>query len=141
MFGPPLGGKLIDRFGPKPVMSGGLLVSALGFVFIATVCLNNASAVLLVIGLGIMGLGLGFVMGAPTNYMVLENTNPSQSGAAIATIALVRQIGTTVAPALLLGFVAASPGAAGFFQMLMCAAAFCVISLVLMAFYRKQPLE
>lgn len=141
MFGPPLGGKLIDRFGPKPVMSGGLLVSALGFVFIATVCLNNASAVLLVIGLGIMGLGLGFVMGAPTNYMVLENINPSQSGAAIATIALVRQIGTTVAPALLLGFVAASPGAAGFFQMLMCAAAFCVISLVLMAFYRKQPLE
>ena len=141
MFGPPIGGKLIDRFGPKPVMSGGLLVAALGFIFIATVCLGHPSSVLLVVGLSIMGLGLGFAMGAPTNYMVLENTSPQESGAAIATIALVRQIGTTVAPALLLGFVAASPGAQGFFQMLICAAGFCLISLVLMVFYRKEPLS
>lgn len=141
MFGPPIGGKLIDRFGPRPVMSGGLLVAALGFIFIATVCLSHPSSVLLIVGLGIMGLGLGFAMGAPTNYMVLENTTPQESGAAIATIALVRQIGTTVAPALLLGFVAASPGAPGFFQMLLCAAGFCLVSLVLMAFYRKEPVS
>ena len=70
-----------------------------------------------------MGLGMGFAMGAPTNYMVLENTSPTESGAAIATIALVRQVGTTVAPALLLGFVSATPGAQGFFHMLLCAAA------------------
>ncbi len=139
MFGPPLGGKLIDRFGPKPVMSGGLLVAAAGFAFIACVSLESGSGVLLVAGLSVMGLGLGFAMGAPTNYMVLENTSPQESGAAIATITLVRQIGTTVAPALLLGFVEATPGAGGFFQMLMCAAAFCVISLVCMAFYRKEP--
>lgn len=31
MFGPPLGGKFIDRFGPKPVMMGGLAVAAAGF--------------------------------------------------------------------------------------------------------------
>lgn len=31
MFGPPIGGKLIDKFGPKPVMMGGLSVAAAGF--------------------------------------------------------------------------------------------------------------
>lgn len=138
MFGPPLGGKLIDRFGPKPVMSAGLVMAALGFVFLAFVSLGSGSAVLLVVGLSIMGLGMGFCMGAPTNYMILENTSPAESGSAIATIALVRQIGTTLAPALLLGFVSSYPGAQGFFLMLLTAAAFCVISLVCMAFYRKE---
>lgn len=138
MFGPPLGGKLIDRFGPKPVMSGGLVAAAVGFAFLAFVSLNSDSAVLFVVGLGIMGLGMGFCMGAPTNYMILENTSSEESGSAIATIALVRQIGTTLAPALLLGFVSAYPGAHGFFLMLLCAAAFCLISLVCMAFYRKE---
>ena len=138
MFGPPIGGKLIDKFGPKPVMMGGLSVAAAGFLFLAFVSLNSANAILLIVGLSIMGLGMGFAMGAPTNYMVLENTSPTESGVAIATIALVRQVGTTVAPALLLGFVSATPGAQGFFHMLLCAAAFCIISLVCMAFYRKK---
>lgn len=137
MFGPPLGGKLIDRFGPKPVMSGGLIVAALGFAFLAFVSLGSGSALLLVVGLSIMGLGMGFCMGAPTNYMILENTSPEESGSAIATIALVRQIGTTLAPALLLGFVSSYPGAQGFFLMLLTAAAFCIISLLCMAFYCK----
>ena len=123
MFGPPIGGKLIDKFGPKPVMMGGLSVAAAGFLFLAFVSLNSENAILLIVGLSIMGLGMGFAMGAPTNYMVLENTSPTESGAAIATIALVRQVGTTVAPALLLGFVSATPGAQGFFHMLLCAAA------------------
>lgn len=138
LFGPPLGGKMIDRFGPKPVMSFGLAVAAAGFLFLAFVSLESSSTVLLIVGLGIMGFGMGFAMGAPTNYMILENTSPEESGAAIATIALVRQIGTTVAPAVLLGFVAASPGAQGFFQMLVCAAGFCLIALVCMLFYRRE---
>ena len=93
MFGPPIGGKLIDKFGPKPVMMGGLSVAAAGFLFLAFVSLNSANAILLIVGLSIMGLGMGFAMGAPTNYMVLENTSPTESGAAIATIALVQSSG------------------------------------------------
>ena len=141
LFGPPLGGKLIDRFGPKPVMSFGLAVAAAGFLFLAFVSLGSSSAVLLIVGLGIMGFGMGFAMGAPTNYMILENTSPAESGSAIATIALVRQVGTTVAPAILLGFVAASPGEQGFFQMLVCAAGFCLIALVCMLFYRRERFQ
>ena len=138
MFGPPLGGKLIDKFGPKPVLMSGLAIAALGFLMLAFVSLNGANAVLLIAGLAVMGLGMGFAMGAPTNYMILQNTSPAESGSAIATIALVRQIGTTVAPAILLGFVTASPGASGFFSMLVCAAAFCVVALLCMLAYRGK---
>lgn len=138
MFGPPMGGKLIDEFGPKPVLMSGLGIAAAGFLFLAFVSLNCANAVLLIIGLSIIGLGMGFAMGAPTNYMILENTDPAESGSAIATIALVRQIGTTVAPAVLLGFTTAQPGASGFFQMLVCAAGFCLVSLAVMVLYRKR---
>lgn len=42
-----------------------------------------------------------------------------------------------MAPAVLLGFVTALPGAAGFSQMLACAAAFCLLALVCMLAYRK----
>lgn len=76
MFGPPIGGKLIDKFGPKPVMMGGLSVAAAGFLFLAFVSLNSANAILLIVGLSIMGLGMGFAMGAPTNYMVLGKHEP-----------------------------------------------------------------
>lgn len=138
MVGPPLGGKLIDKFGPKPVLMGGLAVAALGFCMLAFASFNSGNAVLLIAGLLVMGLGMGFAMGAPTNYMILENTSPAESGSAIATIALVRQIGTTVAPAILLGFVSATPGAQGFFNMLLCAAMFCVLSLACMVFYKKH---
>lgn len=137
MFGPPIGGKLIDKFGPKPVLMSGLAVATAGFFMLAFASQGGANAALLIASLCVMGLGMGFAMGAPTNYMILENTSPEESGAAIATIALVRQVGTTVAPAILLGFVAASPGAVGFFQMLVCAAAFCLLALVCMVGYRK----
>ena len=85
MFGPPLGGKLIDKFGPKPVLMSGLAIAAVGFFMLALASLGSANAVLLIAGLAVMGLGMGFAMGAPTNYMILENTSPAESGSAIAT--------------------------------------------------------
>lgn len=138
MFGPPLGGKLIDKMGPRPVLMSGLAIAALGFIMLAFASYNSGNAVLLIAGLAIMGLGMGFAMGAPTNYMILQNTNPSESGAAIATIALVRQIGTTVAPAILLGFTTSQPDAQGFFGMLVCAASFCIIAFACMIAYRNR---
>lgn len=138
MIGPPVGGKLIDKFGAKPVMLFGLVVSVVGYAFLALISVPTHSPILLIIGLSIMGLGMGFTMGAPTNYMILENTDPSESSAAIATIALVRQMGTTLAPAILLGFVVANPGVIGFQQMLLCVAFFCGLSILCMLFYKKK---
>lgn len=139
MFGRRLAGKLIDKFGPKTRYDGRPLRGGRG-LFIPRVRKSeqrkrNSAHRRLVY----YGLGYGFCDGQhPPTTWCSENTSPTESGAAIATIALVRQVGTTVAPALLLGFVSATPGAQGFFHMLLCAAAFCIISLVCMAFYRKE---
>ena len=140
IVGPPLAGKFIDRFGAKPVLMSGLVVMIAGFLFLAFVAAKSPSVPLLVLGLAIVGLGMGFAMGAPTNYMILENTDPKDSNSAIATIALVRQIGTSLAPAVLVGFISQSSGMLGYQQMLVCVAVFNAISFVLMLFYRERAL-
>ena len=140
IVGPPLAGKFIDRFGAKPVLMSGLVVMIAGFLFLAFVAAKSPSVPLLVLGLAIVGLGMGFAMGAPTNYMILENTDPKDSNSAIATIALVRQIGTSLAPAVLVGFISQGSGMLGYQQMLVCVAMFNAISVVLMLFYRERAL-
>ena len=140
IVGPPLAGKFIDRFGAKPVLMSGLVVMIAGFLFLAFVAAKSPSVPLLVLGLAIVGLGMGFAMGAPTNYMILENTDPKDSNSAIATIALVRQIGTSLAPAVLVGFISQGSGMLGYQQMLVCVAVFNAISFVLMLFYRERTL-
>ena len=54
---------------------------------------------------------MGMAMGAPTNYMILENTSKQDSTSAIATITLIRQIGTSLAPAIFVGLIASGAGA------------------------------
>jgi MFS family permease len=137
MIGPPTGGRLIDRFGPKPVLMTGLGIMAAGYLFLALVVAVQPSAPLLVLGLAVAGLGMGFSMGAPTNYMILENTDDKDAASAIATITLVRQIGTSVGPAIFVGFLDASAGMLGYQQMLACVVAFCLIGMALMLFYHS----
>ena len=132
----PVGGKVIDRVGPKPVLMGGLAVSIGGLLYLALVAVAAPSAPALVAGLAIVGAGMGFAMGAPTNYMILENTGEDQSASAIATLTLIRQIGTSVAPAVYVGLIASAPGLAGYQNMLLCVALFNACALVTMLFYR-----
>jgi prophage DNA circulation protein len=49
-------------------------------------------------------------MGTPLNYMMLENTDENQSNSALATLSLVRSIGTAIAPAIMVGFIAHAGG-------------------------------
>ncbi|MBQ3301879.1 MAG: MFS transporter [Eggerthellaceae bacterium] len=133
----PVGGKLIDKLGPKPVLMGGLCVSIAGLVFLALVAVAAPSAGKLIAGLAIVGAGMGMAMGAPTNYMILENVDKSQSTSAIATITLIRQIGTSVAPAIFVGMIASAPGLEGYQRMLMCVALFNALAFVAMLLYRS----
>ena len=133
----PLGGRVIDRIGPKPVLLIGFSVGIAGLLYLALVAVAAPSLPTLLIGLFIVGAGMGFAMGAPTNYMILENTDPRDSTQAIATITLVRQIGTSLAPAILTGLIAASPGLAGYQHMLLAVVAFNACALVTMLFYHS----
>ena len=132
----PVGGKLIDKVGPKPVLITGLSISSVGLLYLAFIAVAAPSFVTLVAGLAIVGAGMGLSMGAPTNYMILENTDKKESSSAIATITLIRQIGTSLAPAIYVGLIASTPGLAGYQHMLLCVALFNVLALVTMLFYR-----
>lgn len=140
MAGPPLGGKLIDRFGAKPVLAFGLVVATAGYLFLALVSSTVPSVATLVIGLAIMGLGLGFCMGAPVNYMLLENVRREEINSAMGVSALVRQIASSISPVIYISFVTAGTGAAGYAPMFLAAAASAAVALVMSAFYRKRAL-
>lgn len=105
-IGAPLSGTLTDRFGPKLVLGFGVGVSALAAAVGAWWAIPSPSWVSVCITLALMGLGLGFTIGSPLNYMMLDRTPAAESNSALATLSLVRSIGTTLAPAFLVGFLA-----------------------------------
>ncbi|NTV90507.1 MAG: MFS transporter [Clostridiales bacterium] len=104
--GAPLSGRFIDKYGAKVVLLFGFIVSVIGALFLIFVTSRYPSILTVVICLVLIGLGMGFTIGAPLNYMMLENTRKEESNSALATLSLVRSIGTTIAPAIMIGFLA-----------------------------------
>ena len=104
--GAPVSGKLIDKIGAKPVLMGGFFLSIVGSLFLMLIAIPYPSYPTILIALMLTGLGIGFTMGAPLNYMMLSNTDKEESATALATLSLVRSIGTTVAPAIMVAFLA-----------------------------------
>ncbi|MGC3993282.1 MAG: MFS transporter [Propionicimonas sp.] len=103
-IGAPLSGTLTDRFGPRLVLGFGVTVSAIAAAVGVWWAIPSPSWVSVCTTLALMGLGLGFTIGSPLNYMMLDRTRPEESNSALATLSLVRSIGTTLAPAILVGF-------------------------------------
>ena len=100
-----MSGKLIDKHGVRPVLGAGFAGVVLGSLFMAFVACKWPSPLTACATLVITGLGLGFTMGTPLNYMMLQNTDESESNSALAALSLVRSIGTAVAPAIMVAFV------------------------------------
>lgn len=105
-LGAPVSGKLIDKFGAKLILGFGFIISIVGSLFLAFFATNHPSLFSVVVSLILIGIGVGFTMGTPLNYMMLSHTKESQSNSALATLSLVRSIGTAVAPAIMVGFIA-----------------------------------
>ena len=105
-FGAPISGKLIDRYGAKLIIAFGFACSIAGALFMMFVTTKHPMMATVMIGLALSGLGMGFTMGTPVNYMMLANTDPKQSNSALATLSLVRSLGTAIAPAIMVGFLA-----------------------------------
>ncbi len=109
-IGAPVSGKLIDKFGVKIVLGFGFAVSIIGALFLILVTSKSPGYLTVFIGLILIGIGMGFTIGTPLNYMMLENTDEKQSNSALATLSLVRSIGTAIAPAIMVGFIAHAGG-------------------------------
>ena len=105
-LGAPISGKLIDKFGAKLILGFGFIISIVGSLFLSFFATNHPSLFSVVVSLILIGIGVGFTMGTPLNYMMLSHTKESESNSALATLSLVRSIGTAVAPAIMVGFIA-----------------------------------
>ncbi len=104
--GSPMSGKLIDKFGVKPVLGFGFATAVVGSLFATFVACPNPNILTVIVSLVLIGLGMGFTMGTPLNYMMLQKTDDAESNSALATLSLVRSIGTAIAPAIMVAFVA-----------------------------------
>ena len=104
-IGAPFSGKLIDKFGAKIVLGIGFIASIAGSQFLVFYAAAHPSLLAVVICLILLGIGIGFTMGTPINYMMLDNTKLEESNSALATVSLVRSIGTAFAPAIMIGFI------------------------------------
>ncbi len=104
-LGAPVSGKMIDKYGPKVILAFGFLCTLAGGLFMMLVTTKHPSFVTVLIGLALAGLGTGFTMGTPVNYMMLADTEEKESNSALAALSLVRSIGTAIAPAIMVGFV------------------------------------
>lgn len=105
-IGAPLSGTLTDRIGPKLVLGFGVVMSAVAAAVGVLWAIPAPSWLSVCTTLALLGLGLGFTVGSPLNYMMLERTRDEEANSALATLSLVRSIGTTLAPAFLIGFLA-----------------------------------
>ena len=99
-----LSGKLIDRIGAKLVLLIGFAITIIGALFLILVAAVHPGIVTVVISLMLLGFGLGFTIGAPVNYMMLENINEKEANSGLATLSLICSIGTSIAPAIMVGF-------------------------------------
>ncbi|MGN0038223.1 MAG: MFS transporter [Coriobacteriales bacterium] len=103
--GSPMSGKIIDKMGVKPVLGAGFALAIAGALFMAFVACPNPSVPTVCVSLALVGLAMGFVMGSPLNYMMLQKTRDEESNSALATLSLVRSIGTAIAPAIMVAFI------------------------------------
>lgn len=101
-----LSGKLTDKIGPKRVLLMGFLISITGAMFLGFVAAHFLNFPTVAISLMLVGFGLGFTIGVPINYMMLGATHEKEANSALANVSLMRSIGTVIAPAIMIGFLA-----------------------------------
>lgn len=101
----PIGGKLIDKFSAKLILLLGFSFTIAGTLSMALYTANHPGFIPLVIGLALMGLGMGFTMGTPLNYLMQSYVSKGETTTAQSTLSLMRSIGVAISPNLLVGFI------------------------------------
>lgn len=101
----PLGGKFVDKYSAKLVMLLGFGCTTFGSLFLALVATAYPSFLSLMIGLAFIGFGMGFTMGTPLNYLMFSYVDEKESASAISTLSLIRSIGVTISPNIMINFI------------------------------------
>jgi EmrB/QacA subfamily drug resistance transporter len=102
----PLSGRLLDKKGAPLVLAVGFACIAAGSLVLGYIAVDTLSFVSVMAGLALVGFGIGFTMGTPLNYLVLQSVPEHEGTTAMATMSLIRSIGTTMSPGIMIGFIA-----------------------------------
>ncbi|WP_282945480.1 MFS transporter [Cellulomonas endometrii] len=106
----PLAGMLAPRVGVRPLLTGGLVLQAVGLVWLALVSTATGGYGALVPGLLLAGIGMGLTF-APSATAVLADMAPDDHGTASSTNSTVREIGVALGVAVLTAVFQAADGA------------------------------
>jgi MFS family permease len=91
----PIATKLLSTIGPRPMMIGGPLVSAIGLAYLSRVTADGSYLVQVLPALIVLGLGMAFVF-VPLQNLALTGVEPHDAGAASATLNSALQIGGSI---------------------------------------------
>lgn len=109
-IGSPISGRLTDRFGPRRILGVGTAISTIAGIMLIFWASPHPGVISTSLSIFVMGLGLGFLMGAPLTYLILHLIPESDANSGQATLSLIRSLGTTLAPAILVGLLATAMG-------------------------------
>ncbi|MDQ3849499.1 MAG: MFS transporter [Actinomycetota bacterium] len=108
----PLAGRLTDRIGPRPLMTGGLTLVAISLLWQSFLATDSDYAFLLP-GFLLMGFGMGFVM-APMSTAAMNAVDQTKAGVASGILSMSRMTGGVLGVAVLGAFIGRAHGQAAF---------------------------
>jgi EmrB/QacA subfamily drug resistance transporter len=91
---------LLPRFGPRPLVTLGMLLGAAGMVVFTQLGVHSTYAAHVLPGLLLLGPGLGLIF-APAFNTATSGVDPGDSGVASATVNTAQQVGGSLGTALL----------------------------------------
>ncbi|MCM3078542.1 MULTISPECIES: MFS transporter [Brevibacillus] len=127
-----IGGSMADKIGAKKVLLLGFMISILGALSLGFTVNSLAIFVLIIV---VMGFGVGIIIGAPLNVLILQTVEPKETGAAIGYLSLFRSLGSTLGATVagkLIGM------AAGFAYLFTISAFASAVSIFLIAVFMKK---
>jgi EmrB/QacA subfamily drug resistance transporter len=99
MFAGPISGRLADRIGSRPLMTGGLIAVSAS-MFWMTGITTHSSYGFLVVSFVLQGLGIGFVM-SPMSTAAMNAVDRTKAGVASGILNMTRMVGSTFGVAAL----------------------------------------
>lgn len=90
-----LGGILVDKLGAKKVLMLGFLITLVAAAVLSTGVDTLALFYSVIV---LMGFGIGIVIGAPLNILIIQAVDVKETGSAIGYISLFRSLGSTLGP-------------------------------------------
>jgi EmrB/QacA subfamily drug resistance transporter len=91
------GGALVDKIGAKKVLMVGFVLTVIGALSLAFFVTNVPMLLMTIV---LMGFGIGIIIGAPLNIMIMQYVELKDTGSAVGYLSLFRSLGSTIGPTI-----------------------------------------